>query len=93
MVAGESTYGSLSPSISVGDNTVQVVWYEYESDNFEIIYSEINGISWSVPANISDTYGWSWFPEIRCDEDSVNVVWSDNTPSYYDIYFTCLPSG
>ena len=33
---------------------------------------------------------WSWFPQITADEDSVYIVWTENSLTNSEIYFTGL---
>lgn len=81
---------SENPDIEVLQQNIYVVWYEYISDGFEIMYSKNFNNSWSEPVNISNTPDWSWFPQISANEDSVYIVWEEKTFTNSEIYFTGL---
>jgi hypothetical protein len=46
------------------------------------------GATFSLPKNLSNNTGWSLEPRIALDfMGNINVVWEDNTPGQYDIFF------
>ena len=72
-----------------------------------LIYFSIYDGAWSVASPIPATTGGN-SPRVTADAEDVyairhsnnsiyyaeyNGVWSDNSPSNYDIYFTCIPSS
>jgi hypothetical protein len=57
------------------------------SENYEIYYCRWNGLTWSLPRNVSNTTGVSSSPNIALGPDGMlHVVWADNTPGYSVIY-------
>ncbi|MHA1130578.1 MAG: hypothetical protein ACTSQQ_07175 [Candidatus Helarchaeota archaeon] len=63
------------------DDTDDIAW----GNDWEILYSSFDGISWSAPIAISDFAtafdGISEQPSIAIDsQDNIHVVWTDNTP-------------
>jgi len=54
-----------------------------------LIFLTIPIFAWTTPVNISNTYGRSEYPSMCQDRRGwIHVVWMDNTPSNYDIYYT-----
>ena len=55
--------------------------------NYEIYYCRWNGLTWTLPRNVSNTSGVSSAPSIAIESNGkIHVVWADNTPGYSIIY-------
>jgi hypothetical protein len=55
--------------------------------NYEIYHCRWNGVSWSLPRNVSNTSGVSSSPAVDVTAQGIiHVVWADNTPGYSVIY-------
>ncbi len=72
-----------------------MVWYDDTPGNFDIFYStKPSGGSWSTSVNISDNSGGSGFPGLAMDSSGgLHVVWYDDTPGNFDIFYSTKPSG
>jgi len=87
-----STVGSHYPDIAVDNSgNINVAWLEDTPTDVEIYFSRStdNGATWSQVKNISNNSSYSSDPEIAVDSDgNINVVWSDNSPGIFDIFFS-----
>jgi len=94
------------PAIVVGkDNNVHVVWSQYfvwsqypgySKAETEIFYkrSSDGGAIWSTGQRLTRTSGWSESPSMAIDGDkTVHVVWADETPGNYEIYYAKGTAG
>ena len=81
---------SISQQITTDKDNVYIVWQDDTPGNFDIFFSfsDNNGLSFSQPENISNNDGLSVSPRIVRDKDNVYVVWDDNTPGNFDIFFS-----
>jgi hypothetical protein len=67
-----------------------VVWYDNTPGNNEIYYvrSPDGGASWTTRHRLTWTSGDSLSPSLFVDSEGyLNLVWSDNSPGNYEIYF------
>ena len=85
----ENTGFSPAPQISSQGSNVYVVWYDNTPGNFDIFFafSTDNGLTFSTPDNLSENTGVSFVPQISSQGSNVYVVWHDNTPGNFDIFF------
>lgn len=85
----DSLYGQVTTS---GDN-VYVVWQESvpgeSKRNYDIFFKRSNdsGDSFSKEINLSNNRGFSEHPQISSSEDSVYVVWADDSSDNRQIIF------
>jgi hypothetical protein len=85
----DSLYGQVTTS---GDN-VYVVWQESvpgeSKRNYDIFFKRSNdsGDSFSKEINLSNNRGFSEHPQISSSEDSVYVVWADDSSGNRQIIF------
>ena len=81
---------SQFPQVAVQDNNVYVVWQDNTPGNYDIFFthSSDNGKSFAPVRNMSNNNGTSELPQIAAQDNNVYVVWQDNTPGNYDIFFT-----
>ena len=81
---------SEMPQIAVQGSNVYVVWQDNTPGNYDIFftYSSDNGSSFAPIRSLSNNTGNSEFPQIAVQGSNVYVVWQDNTPGNYDIFFT-----
>lgn len=88
---------SKRPAVGTGvDGSIHVVWEDQSLGNWEIFYASGEpGGPWSPPANISNNLGGSFRPAVAVGPDrSVHVVWHDDTPGDYEIFYaTKAPGG
>ncbi len=90
--SGDSGYPGIAMD---GSGGLHVVWSDDTPGNLDIFYStKPSGGSWSTSVNISDNLGNSKYPAIAIDSSGgLHVVWHDNTPGNYDIFYSTKPSG
>jgi hypothetical protein len=75
---------------------IYIVWKDEVSKNAEImaVKSSDYGATWTAPFNISNTTGFSRSPSLKADLiGNVNVVWMDQTPGNYEVYFSRSTDG
>jgi hypothetical protein len=87
---------SETPSIGAFENNVYVVWTDNSPGNFDIFFirSTDGGNTFSKPLNLSKDPGLSYLPRIATDgNNSVYVVWTDNSQGNYNILFTKSMDG
>ena len=85
------------PAIAMdSSNVIHVVWYDNTPGNYEIYYkhSANGGTTWSVAKRLTWTSGLSSAPALAVDSgDVIHVVWQDNTPGNYEIYYKRSEDG
>ncbi|MBM4428999.1 MAG: hypothetical protein FJ026_01455 [Chloroflexi bacterium] len=81
-----------APAVSVGaDGKVHVVWQDRDTPNapYEIYYSLRDGLTWSLPEDLSDTPGQqSIIPNLSVDRVEAHVVWQERVDGKYAIFYT-----
>jgi hypothetical protein len=79
---------SISPQIAAYDNTIFVVWADNTGGNQEILFAKSadGGNSFTAPANLSNTPGYSSNPQLAASGNNVYVVWTDNSNGNLDVY-------
>lgn len=92
---------SAFPDIAIdSEGNIHVVWINYGAaghpDSIDIYYSKYDGLSWSIPVNISNLVGSSCYPLISIDSrNSPHVVWEErwtDTIGHYSPYYTFFDS-
>jgi BNR repeat-like domain len=85
------------PDIAVASSGhLHVVWEDWTPAPPEIYYKKsVNGgTTWTSAQGISGTSGESYLPAIAVDSsDHLHVVWEDNTPGSWEIYYTKSTDG
>jgi hypothetical protein len=86
---------SVWPDISVDGSNIYVVWSDYKLGNYEIHFkkSDDGGITWSAGKRITHNTGDSVGPVIEADGSNIYVVWEDDTPGNWEIYFKKSDDG
>ena len=88
--------GSYDPAIAMDSNdTIHVVWYDDTPGNVDIYYkiSADGGATWSTVKRLTWTSGGSYDSAIAIDSnDTLHVVWDDDTPNY-EIYYRNSADG
>ena len=82
---------SLDPAISIdSNNAIHTVWDDYTPGGDDEIYykkSTDGGTTWSVSQRLTWNSGYSSTPVISPDSNNtIHVVWDDNTPGNREIY-------
>jgi len=78
-----------SPQISSSGDAVRIVWSENSNGNNDIFFraSGNEGSSFGSTKNLSNNDGESEDPQIISSGGKVYVVWEDDTPGNFDIFF------
>jgi hypothetical protein len=91
----DSVYGQVRAS----DNNIYVVWQESMPGsthrNYEIFFKKSidKGNSFGEKIRLSDNIGFSEHPQMASENESVYVVWADNTNNNKQIYFRKSDNG
>ena len=91
--SGESRYSAIAIGLS-GD--IHVTWHDNSPGNFEIYYkrSTDGGTTWQPTKRLTWNSGNSSYPAIAIDPSrNIHVVWSDDTPGNYEIYYKRSTDG
>jgi hypothetical protein len=87
---------SQTPQIATDSNNhIHAIWSDSSPGNQEIYYkkSTNGGSSWSFK-RLTSTSGSSIHPAIMVDaSDNIHVLWADETPGNYEIYYTKSTNG
>ncbi|MHA2062472.1 MAG: MopE-related protein, partial [Candidatus Sifarchaeia archaeon] len=83
---------SINARIGVKDSNVYIVWQDMTQNDYEIYIaqSEDKGRKWPKEKirRLTRNKGYSINPGIKVENSNVFVVWQDNSPGNYGIYFT-----
>lgn len=84
-----------SPNICASSQNVHLVWSGNFGSEIEIFYLKgiYGGNSWQQTTMITSTEFGSFDPSIAVSGNALNVLWTDHTPSHYDIYYKRNPTG
>ncbi len=89
--------GSEHPAIGVGSSgNLHVVWSDNSPGNDEIFYakSKDKGANWAANQRLTWTSGGSKIPAIGVDSSgNPHVVWRDDTPGNFELYYKSSPDG
>ncbi len=92
-----SSGASEGPAVAVdSSDNLHAVWFDYTPGNWEIYYkrSTDGGATWSAVKRLTWTSGDSFSPAVAVDSsNSIHVVWYDNTPGHFEIYYRRSPDG
>jgi phage terminase large subunit-like protein len=87
----ETVGWSEFPVLTVdSNNTLHVVWNDDTPDNLEIYYgrSTDGGVAWDAAKRLTWNSGGSCVPAIAAGpDDTVHIVWYDDTPGNFEIYY------
>jgi len=78
-----------------GQGNISVVWSDNAPGNFDLFFRRsADGVNFSAPLNLSSNTGNSFRPEMAIDsQGSLNVVWHDNSPGNFDVFFSRSTDG
>jgi hypothetical protein len=80
---------SYSPAIAVSGSNVHVVWFDDTPGNYEIYYKRSTdyGATWVKTKRLTKNAGNSYPPAIAVSGSNVHVIWYDDTPGNWEIYY------
>src|SRR3981189_2866903 len=83
---------SYYPQVAVDSKgSINIVWLDSTPGYYAVFFSRSTdgGATFSTPQNLSNSPAGSSSPQIAVDSGgNINVVWVDNTPSNYQIFFS-----
>ena len=84
-----------SPNICASGPNVHLVWSGNYGSEVEIFYLRglYGGNAWQQISMITDTEFGSFDPSIAVSGNALNVLWTDHTPTHYDIFYKKNPTG
>ncbi len=91
--SGDSCWSAIAID---SNNNLHVVWHDNTPGNWEIYYkrSTDGGSTWSAEKRITWNSGWSYWPAIAIDSNNnLHVVWEDDTPGNWEIYYKKSTDG
>jgi len=77
------------PDIAANGSTVYIVYQDDTAGNSDIYFrkSTDGGATWEAAKNVTDNWWESYNAKIAISGSNIFVVWQDNTPGNYEIYF------
>ena len=80
---------SRSPSVSVFNSNLHVVWYDNRDGDNEIYYKHSldNGTNWSENIRLTNNSSSSEHPSVAVSGNEIHVVWEDNRDGNQEIYY------
>jgi hypothetical protein len=80
---------SYAPAIAVDGSKINVVWNDNTPAISEIYFkrSVDGGLTWTANKRLTNNAGGSYLPAIAVDGSNIFVVWHDDTPGNWEIYF------
>jgi len=87
---------SQSPSLAASDSLVHMIWCEYEGSILgEIFYNRSlnRGVSWDGETRLTYDSLRSWYPSMAVGDSAVHVIWTDDRPGYYNVFYKRDPIG
>ena len=86
-----TTGGTFVPTIAMdSSDQVHISWHDDTAGNNEIYYrmSTDGGTTWGASVRLTKLTGQSEYPAMAVDpSDVIHIVWQDNTPGNYEIYY------
>ena len=84
------------PAIAAADSNVHIVWQDYRSTVLPEIYYKRStdlGQTWETDVRLTDDSLRSIWAEIAVGDSVVHVIWSDDRPGLYQIFYKRNPTG
>ena len=80
---------SWSPALAVNGANIYMVWCDETPGNWEIYLrkSTSYGATWQTAQRLTNNSGISMHPAIAVSGTNIYVMWGDNTPGQYELYF------
>jgi hypothetical protein len=88
---------SFTPQMAVDSaGNIYAVWEDDAANNNNILFSRSTdgGATFSTPMNLSNTTGFPFNPRIFVgSNNTINVVWEDDTPGNLDVFYSRSADG
>ena len=86
---------SMFPSLAINGSLVHVAWYDFRDGNHEIYYKRSNdsGLTWEEDLQLTSNSAESRSASVAASDSTVHVVWQDNRPGNWEIYYIQNPTG
>jgi len=84
------------PAIAAANGNVHIVWQDYQSSVLpEIFYkrSTDQGVTWDTDLRLTNDSLRSFWPGVAVSDSVVHVLWCDDRPGVYQIYYKRNPTG
>ena len=87
-LTSNSGYSDL-PVIAASGSNVYVAWQDTSPGNWEIYFKRSidSGASWGANKRLTNNSGYSGTPAIAASGSNVYVVWGDDSPGNWEIFF------
>ncbi len=84
-----NTGNSRYPAIAVDGSNIYVVWMDSTPGKDDIYFkkSDDGGVTWTTNKRLTWNAGYSYDPAIAVDGLNIYVIWYDDTPGNWEIYF------
>lgn len=92
---GSTTATSIRATADIS-GMLHITWRaQIDSTNADVYYMQRSSSGvWSGPANVSQSAAWSDDPRLALDDSgNVHVVWSEQSPGNYDIFYARKSNG
>lgn len=84
------------PAIAAANSNIHIVWQDYRSSLLPEIYykrSTDNGTTWDVDLRLTVDSLRSIWPDVAVGDSVIHVLWCDDRPGMYQIYYKRNPTG
>jgi len=84
------------PAIAAAESNIHIVWQDYRSTVLPEIYYKRStdlGQTWETDMRLTNDSLRSIWPEIAVGDSAVHVIWCDDRPGIYQIFYKRNPTG
>lgn len=84
------------PAIAAADSNIHIVWQDYRTTLLPEIYYKRStdlGQTWEADVRLTDDSLRSIWPGITTGDSVVHVLWTDDRPGIYQIFYKRNPTG
>jgi len=91
----QDTACSIGPSLAVSGSNIHLAWKDNRDGNYEIYYkhSTDGGSTWGFDTRLTYDIAYSDIPAIAVSGVKVHVVWMDERPGNWEIFYKRNPTG
>jgi hypothetical protein len=84
------------PAIAAADSNIHIVWQDYRSTALPEIYYKRStdlGQTWQTDLRLTNDSLRSIWPGVAVGDSAVHVIWTDDRPGIYQIFYKRDPTG